>query len=53
MCAHALDEPILTEAESVEELRAAVRGAVACHFDEADRPKIIGLYFVRDEVMTA
>jgi hypothetical protein len=28
-----------------------VRDAVICHFEEADRPKIIRLHFVRNEVI--
>jgi hypothetical protein len=28
-----------------------VRDAVVCHFDDASRPKIIRLHFVRDEVI--
>ena len=49
--ARALSAPIFTEADSVEELRAAVRDAVECHFEEEERPKIIRLHFVRDEVI--
>jgi hypothetical protein len=36
----------------VEELRAMVKDAVRCFFDETmEAPKIIRLYFVRDEVL--
>ena len=49
--ARALSAPIFTEADSVEELRAAVRDAVECHFEEIDRPKLIRLHFVRDEMI--
>jgi hypothetical protein len=36
----------------VEELRAMVKNAVRCYFDESmEAPKIIGLHFVRDEVL--
>lgn len=51
--ARALGQSIFTEADSIDELRAAVRDAVRCHFAEADTPKVIRLHFVRDEVMTA
>jgi len=51
--ARALGASIVTEADSLTELRAAVRDAVQCHFDAADTPKIIRLHFVRDEVLTA
>ena len=51
--ARALGASIVTEADSLTELRAAVRDAVQCHFDAVDTPKIIRLHFVRDEVLTA
>jgi hypothetical protein len=49
----ALGASIVTEADTIDDLRAAVRDAVQCHFDGADAPRIIRLHFVRDEVMTA
>ncbi len=49
--AHALGHAIYTQAETVEELRLAVRDAVRAHFDEGDRPRVIRLHFVRDEVL--
>lgn len=52
--ASGVGQPIFTQADTVEELREAVRDAVRCHFaDEADRPKMIRLHFVRDEVIAA
>ncbi len=52
--AHALGYSIFTQGEDRENLRAMVKDAVACHFDENDpeRPGIIRLHFVRDEVLT-
>ena len=45
---------IFTEADTIEELRENVRDAVICRFDNpAERPKIIRLHFVRDEVIEA
>jgi predicted RNase H-like HicB family nuclease len=44
---------IVTQADSIEELHAQVRDAVACHFDGAEKPKLIRLHFVRDEVLAA
>ena len=49
--AKALSAPIFTEADTLEELRAMVRDAVECHFEEAERPKVIRLHLVRDEVI--
>lgn len=37
--AKALSAPIFTEADSLEELRAMVKDAVECHFEERERPK--------------
>jgi hypothetical protein len=51
--ARALGHSIYTEADTDEELRLMVRDAVACHFEEAERPAIIRLHFVREEVMAA
>ncbi len=51
--ARALGESILTEADSLDELRAAVQDAVHCHFDEGQAPKLIRLHFVRDELLAA
>ena len=53
--ASALGHAIVTQAESEDELREMVRDAVRCHFDEdePDRPRIIRLHFVRDEVIAA
>ena len=46
---------IVTEADTVPELHAMVRDVVHCYFeeDDLDRPKLIRLHFVRDEVIAA
>jgi hypothetical protein len=49
--ARALGESIFTEAESTEELEESVRDAVHCHFEEADRPSVIRLHFVRQQLI--
>jgi predicted RNase H-like HicB family nuclease len=50
--ASALGLGIHTEAETLEELRANVREAVDCYFDDgSDAPRVIRLHFVRDEVL--
>ncbi|HKI85593.1 MAG TPA: 2-oxoisovalerate dehydrogenase [Thermoanaerobaculia bacterium] len=49
--AQALSAPIFTEADTLEELRAMVRDAVECHFEDADRPRVIRLHFVKDELL--
>lgn len=49
--ARALSESIFTQAETLEELRQMVRDAIDCHFDPTDRPSLVRLHFVRDEVI--
>jgi hypothetical protein len=51
--ARALGHAIFTEADTLDSLRDAVRDAVRCHFDDADRPKVSRLHFVREEVFAA
>jgi len=41
--ARALNASIYTEADTIEELRAMVKDAVECHFEEGKRPQIIQL----------
>jgi len=52
--AAALGHAIATQGDSLEELREMVRDAVRCHFGDGaagERPKVIRLHFVRDEVL--
>jgi predicted RNase H-like HicB family nuclease len=50
--ASALGVGIHTQGDTLEELRANVREAVDCYFDETmEAPEVIRLHFVRDEVM--
>jgi predicted RNase H-like HicB family nuclease len=52
--ASALGFGIHTQAETREELRAMVREAVECYFENpAEAPKLIRLHFVHDEVIAA
>ncbi len=51
--ARALGDSIFTEGDTLDELREAVRDAVACHYEDVDRPNVIRLPCVRDEVLTA
>ncbi|MDR3683458.1 MAG: hypothetical protein P4L11_06995 [Geothrix sp.] len=46
--ARALGESIVTQAEDMEALKAAVRDAVICHFDEGLAPRLIRLHLVKD-----
>ena len=52
--AQAVGESIFTQASDIETLREMVRDAVHCHFPlEENRPKIIRLHIVRDEVIAS
>ena len=51
--ARALGASIFTEADTLPQLREAVRDAVHCHFEADSSPKVIRLHFVRDEVLSA
>ena len=45
--ARALSAPIFTVANTLEELRSAVRDATECHFETGEGPKLIVLRFGR------
>ena len=52
--ASALGFGIHTQADTLDDLRHNVREAVDCYFDEGmDRPRLIRLHYVRDEVLVA
>jgi len=49
--ARALGHSIFTQADTFEALKAAVRDAVQCHFDDDALPALIRLHLVKDEVI--
>ena len=49
----ALDASILTYADNLDDLRCRVYEAVDCHFEPNNKPKVIRLHFVREEVIAA
>jgi len=51
--ARALGYGICTEADTFDELKAMVQDAVQCHFEAEERPPLIRLHMVKDEVITA
>lgn len=52
--AKGLSVSIFTEADTLEALKVAVKDAVHCHYDnEAERPKLIRLHVVKEEVFAA
>lgn len=50
--ARALGHSVYSEADTLEELKDAVRDAVRCHFEEENLPRVIRLHMVRDELLT-
>ena len=50
--ARALGHSIFTEADTWDELKAAIRDAVQCHFENNEgRPRIIRLHLVQDRLL--
>jgi len=48
--AKALGESIVTQSETLAELKEMIKDAVKCHFDVEHLPKMIRLHFVKEEV---
>ncbi len=51
--AKALGNSIFTEANTFEELKTMVQDAVHCHFEPSEKPPLIRLHVVKDEVIAA
>ncbi|MGA2918331.1 2-oxoisovalerate dehydrogenase E1 subunit beta [Methanoregula sp.] len=49
--ARSLNHSIFTEADTFEELKKMVHDAVSCHFTSENRPRVIRLHLVKDELM--
>ena len=49
--ARALGHSIFSQADSLEELKAMLRDAVKCHFEDADKLSVIRLHLVKDEII--
>ncbi|MBI4684780.1 MAG: 2-oxoisovalerate dehydrogenase [Nitrospirae bacterium] len=49
--ARALGYSIFTEADTYEGVKKMVLDAVTCHFDEPERPKVVRLHMVKDELL--
>lgn len=50
--ARALGFSIYTEADTWEDLKAAIQEAVNCHFEDSKRPVIVRMHFNRQEVFS-
>ena len=51
--ARAVGHSIFTQGETVEEVKAAIKEAIHCHFDEETMPKIIRIVFMKEEEVSA
>ena len=52
--ARAIGASIFTQADTIAELKPLVRDAVQCHYpDQQQRPKLIRLHIVHDEVIAS
>jgi hypothetical protein len=51
--AKALGYSIFTEGSTFEELKMMVQDAVNCHFEQSEKPPLIRLHVVKDEVIVA
>jgi hypothetical protein len=49
--ARAVGQSIFIEGDPLAALRANVREAVECHFEDGQTPRMIRLHIVRDEVL--
>jgi len=51
--ARAVGVSVYTEADDLTDLHSQLRDAVRCHFEPADRPGMIRLHFVHEELIAA
>lgn len=51
--ARALGSSIFTEGDDMDTLRTNIRDAVNCHFEPEEKPSLIRLHFVSEEVIAA
>ena len=49
--ARALGESIFAEADDWGALESEIRDAVDCHYEASERPAIVRLHFVRDQIL--
>ncbi len=47
--ARAVGASIITQAETIEELKTMIKDAVKCHFDENALPSLIHMHVTREE----
>jgi hypothetical protein len=50
--ARALGHSIFTEGETFEELKANIKEAIHCHFED-NMPKMVRLHYIKEEIFAA
>jgi len=50
--ARSLGYSIYTEADTWNDLKLAILDALDCHFEEGQKPRVVRLHYLREEVMT-
>ena len=49
--ARALGYSIFTEADTYEDLKEMVQDAVSCYFEPEDKPRVVRLHLVKEEIL--
>ena len=49
--ARALGYSIYTEADTWNDLKTAIQDALACHFDEGQKPRVVRMHYLKEEVI--
>jgi hypothetical protein len=49
--ARALGHSIFTEADTYEDLKKMVQDAVSCYFEPENRPRVVRLHLVKEEIL--
>ncbi|WAC04099.1 MAG: hypothetical protein OS112_06405 [Methanoregula sp.] len=49
--ARSLNHSIFTQADTFEKLKEMIQDAVSCHFDAGERPRVIRLHMVKEELI--
>ena len=49
--ARPLGHSIFTEADTYEDLKKMVQDAVSCHFEPEQRPRVVRLHLVKEEIL--
>ena len=51
--AKAVGHSIFTEGDSIEELKTNIIEAVNCHFEKNEKPPLIRLHYIKEELIAA